>query len=142
MGAWAGGVAQLKLGKEALKDQRRANADLTRRMEGSQRAYEAQRPANSLARQYALQNMLSMYGPANEMLGEMTGGRYSLDLQQPTRRWPDMAAALQQTQPVAPPPATSIGAPTQPRQAPGWGATGGRLSAAEIAGAVPKVGRR
>lgn len=103
MGAWAGGAAQLKLGKEGLKDQRRANRDLTRRMESSQAAYEALRPANSLARQYAAQNLLGMYGPANEMLGEMTGGRYSLDLEQPTQRWPDMRAAMQQTQPIPQP---------------------------------------
>jgi hypothetical protein len=126
MGAWAGGVAQLKIGRESLRDQQRANADLTRRMEGSQRAYEGQRPANSLARRYALQNMLGMYGPANEMLGEMTGGRYSLDLQQPTQRWPDMAAALQQTQPINPNQgALQAPAPGAPRPAaPGWSGVG------------------
>lgn len=139
MGAWAGGVAQLKLGREAQRDTERANRDLTRRMEASRREYEALRPANSLSRQHALQNMLSLYGPANEMLGEMTGGRFALDLQQPTRRWPDMAASQQQTQPVpqAPPPlATSIQKPTQPLQAPGWGGVGGTADIAQIAGVV------
>lgn len=134
--------------KKDREAEARANKDLTRRMEASRQEYLAQRPANSLARQHAAQNLVGLYEPANAMLGEMMGrgpGNGPMNLQQVTQRWPDMMSALQQTQqgPAPRAPGMPIDRPPQ-GGAPGWGGVGRQASPAEL-GFVPagtrKVGR-
>jgi hypothetical protein len=74
----SGGLAY-KNNRDAQKDQRKANADLTRRMEVEQANYQAYRPEAQRQRAAALQARLGLLQPANGMLSEMTGGRYALD---------------------------------------------------------------
>lgn len=117
-------------GKKDRQAEQKANRDLTRRMEASKREYEALRPANSLARRHAAQNMVGLYEPANAMLGEMMGrgpGQGPINLQQITQRWPDMLAAQQQTTPGAQVAPGKIGA-APPAGAPGWGAAAGTMA--------------
>jgi hypothetical protein len=118
-------------GKKDREAEAKANRDLTRRMEASGREYAAMRPANSLARRYAAQNIVGLYEPANAMLGEMMGrgpGNGPINLQQATQRWPDMIAARQQSTPM--PTGTVANGPITPQVAPqtaagGWGGVAG-----------------
>lgn len=80
MGAWAGGVAQGVTAKNAAKDQRKANAELTRRMEIARQAYMQRRPQVASQKFDALQQQLGMFNPAIGMIGEMTGGKYQPSL--------------------------------------------------------------
>lgn len=130
MGAIEGAGIQAIMAKRDREANEKANRDLTRRMEASRRDYEALRPANSLARRHAAQNIVGLYEPANAMLGEMMGrgpGNGPINLQQATQRWPDMIAAQQQSAPM--PAGTVANGPvtpqTAPQSAPGWGAVRG-----------------
>jgi hypothetical protein len=101
IGGIVSGSLAYKNNKEALGDQRAANADLTRRMTAGQRDYQAQRPQAQLDRAKALQTQLGLLKPANAMLGEMSGGRYGLDF-----------SAIPQQSPVSMKPLASQGKPT------------------------------
>lgn len=84
------GITQGVQAKNAAKDLARANNELTRRMSASQREYEARRPQQAADRFRALNQQLGVYNPANSMVGEMTGGRYSLDLKAPGQNFLSM----------------------------------------------------
>lgn len=82
MGAWIPGVIQGAQAKNAQKDLKRANAELTGKMSLSQQEYEARRPQVAAQRMAALRSQLGSYNPMNNMVNEMSGGRYSMDLDQ------------------------------------------------------------
>lgn len=74
------GITQGVQASHAAKDQKRANNELTRRMEVSRQAYQQRRPQVAQERQAALQKQLGVYNPVTAMMGEMTGGKYAPDL--------------------------------------------------------------
>lgn len=85
--------------EKGKKETAAANARLAEAMGLAGQQYQEQRPFQSAARQEALRNQLGLYGPANEMMREMSGGRYALDLNAPVERFPspyNMQLAAQQ----------------------------------------------
>ena len=72
----------------AAKDQKRANNELTRRMELSRQAYQQRRPQVAQERQAALQSQLGVYNPVAGMMGEMTGGKYAPNVQALGQNYP------------------------------------------------------
>ena len=114
---WAKDMASNRSAQEEQKRVEEANKRLAEALGLASQQYQEQRPVNSAARQEALRNMLGMYGPANEMMREMSGGKYALDLNAPAQRFPspyNMQLAAQQAKG-----ARKIGPPTG--GAPGWG---------------------
>lgn len=77
----SGGLAY-KGTQNALKQQKAAAEDLTKRMEVAQKDVQFRRPQAQQERETALRNQLSLLGPANSLVGEMGGGggKYSLNL--------------------------------------------------------------
>lgn len=94
--------------------------------------YAQQRPFRSAASQEALRNQLGLFSPANEMMREMSGGRYALDLNAPVERYPspyNMQLAAQQA--ANPPPTSQIDRQAllgNPQAAQGWGTLVGTAS--------------
>ena len=82
------GITQGVTAKNAAKDQARANNELTRRMEVARQAYQQRRPQVVQERQAALQNQLGLYNPVAAMMGEMTGGKYSPNIQDLAKNFP------------------------------------------------------
>lgn len=78
MGMVQGGL-QYASADNAAKDLHRATSRLTDRMRASQRHYQERRPQAAAQRQTALRSQLGLYSPMNQMLGDMSGGRYSID---------------------------------------------------------------
>lgn len=149
MGEWfrenAAGIPGFQWAKDrnAQKDAERerkqvaeANERLAQALGLAGQQYAEQRPFRSAASQEALRNQLGLFGPANEMMREMSGGRYALDLNAPVDRYPspyNMQLAAQQA--ANPPPMSQIDRQAllgNPQAAQGWGA---------VAGAAPAMSR-
>lgn len=75
----SGGLAY-KNSKEALKAQKQAAKELTANMNVARGDYLGRRPEAQAERQRALQAQLGLLGPANSLVNEMSGGKYSLNL--------------------------------------------------------------
>lgn len=109
-----------KSSKEEQKRVNEANRRLAEALGLAGQQYLEQRPFQSAARQEALRNQLGLYGAPNEMMREMSGGRYALDLNAPVDRYPspyNMQLAAQQA--AAPP---QLQRPPNGLQAsPAWG---------------------
>lgn len=83
-----GGVAQGVATAKSNKDTKKANYALTGRMEQSRNAYAFLRPQAAQSSQNIAQRVAGMNQPANRMLGEMTGGKYMMDLDAATASSP------------------------------------------------------
>ncbi len=90
----SGGLAY-KNSKEALKAQKEAAKDLTANMNVARGDYLARRPVAQLERERALRAQLGLLQPANSLVNEMSGGKYSLNL------GPELARSPVNTQPLA-----------------------------------------
>lgn len=90
------GITQGVQTSHAAKDLARANNELTRRMSLAGKEYENRRPQMAADRMKALRQQLGVYNPANSMVSEMTGGRYSLDLNAPGQSPLGMKPTLEQ----------------------------------------------
>lgn len=90
------GITQGVQTKQAADALKKANRELTGRMYKSQLEYEARRPQQAADRMAALRQQMGIYNPANNMVGEMTGGRYKLDLNAPTQNPLGMKPTLAQ----------------------------------------------
>lgn len=97
MGAWIPGVIQGAQAKNAQRDLKRANADLTGNMYRAGMEYEQRRPQAAAEKMAVLRKQMGLYAPQNAMMGEMTGGKYSLNLdpigQSPLQMKPTQAQA-------------------------------------------------
>lgn len=74
-----GGLA-FKGSKDALNAQKEAANQLTARMDVEKQNYLARRPQAQQERAQALRQQLSLLGPSNSLVNEMSGGKYSLNL--------------------------------------------------------------
>jgi hypothetical protein len=83
-----GGIAQGVATKRSNDATKKANDSLTGRMDQSQDAYAFLRPQAAQSAQNIAQRVAGMNQPANRMLGEMTGGRYMMDLDAATAQSP------------------------------------------------------
>lgn len=75
-----GAIGQSVVGAQSRKDSEAANRDLTRRMEAARQDYRQRRPEYYNQQLGAMQRIAQIYGPANQMMSEMSGGMYSPDL--------------------------------------------------------------
>lgn len=97
--SWIKDIKAQQANDKERKSVNAANARLAEALGAASEQYAAQRPVQSAARQEALRNVLGLYGPANEMMREMSGGKYAMDLNAPAQRFPspyDMQLASEQ----------------------------------------------
>lgn len=111
-----------------------ANARLAEALGLASKEYGAQRPVQAASRQAALRNMLGLYNPANDMMREMTGGQYGLDLNAPADRFPNPYNMQLASQQQAYDSRDRLMGTEQLSAAPGWG--GARTEASSPAAAA------
>lgn len=107
-----------------------ANRQLMEAMAAASGAYGQRRGDMASMQGEAARNIIGMYQPANEMMREMTGGMYGMDLDMLQRRMPNfaMAGAAGQGNPQG----GTIQRPASGAApaAPGWGSVGGTAAPA------------
>lgn len=123
--SWVKDIKAAKANEKERKNVSAANARLAEALGIASEQYAAQRPIQAASRQEALRNVLGLYGPANEMMREMSGGKYAMDLNAPAQRFPNpynmQLAAQQQAYANRP---QLMGDQPVTQAAPGWGEVG------------------